>query len=88
LLALIQELDTPGPARVLEGSESASRFGRDGEPAPPREARRRALYYYEPGVARDGEVLEVTESRVSQLHHNAILAPQVELRRGPVEETV
>ena len=74
LLDTIQDPNAPDPARVLDSSEMRDRVSDEIARLPEREKLVVALYYYENLTLREiGEVLGVTESRVSQLHTKAIL---------------
>ncbi len=66
---------------MLDLSEMKSRLAAAIDALPPREKIVIALYYYENLTLREiGEVLGVTESRVSQLHTKAILRLKGRLR--------
>ena len=75
LLDTLHDPDAPDPARLMDADGAA----RTGSPTrsprlPEREKLVIALYYYENLTLREiGEVLGVTESRVSQLHTKAVL---------------
>ena len=75
--SLIDTLEDPkskDPARMLDLSEMKARLAAAIDALPKREQIVIALYYYENLTLREiGEVLGVTESRVSQLHTKAIL---------------
>ena len=74
LLDTIQDPNALDPARVLDSSEMRGRVSDEIARLPEREKLVVALYYYENLTLREiGEVLGVTESRVSQLHTKAIL---------------
>ena len=69
------------PSRMLDLSEMKSRLAVAIDALPDRERIVIALYYYENLTLREiGEVLGVTESRVSQLHTKAILRLKGRLR--------
>ena len=82
--SLIDTLEDPkshDPSRMLDLSEMKSRLALAIDALPPREKIVIALYYYETLTLREiGEVLGVTESRVSQLHTKAILRLKGRLR--------
>jgi RNA polymerase sigma factor FliA len=82
--ALIDTLEDPkshDPSRMLDLSEMKSRLAAAIDALPKREKIVIALYYYENLTLREiGEVLGVTESRVSQLHTKAILRLKGRLR--------
>jgi RNA polymerase sigma factor FliA len=74
LLDTIHDPDAPDPARVLDSSEMRNQVSDEIARLHEREKLVVALYYYENLTLREiGEVLGVTESRVSQLHTKAIL---------------
>ena len=82
--SLIDTLEDPkskDPARMLDLSELKARLAAAIDALPKREKIVIALYYYENLTLREiGEVLGVTESRVSQLHTKAILRLKGRLR--------
>jgi len=82
--SLIDTLEDPksrDPSRILDLSEMKARLAVAIDALPPREKIVIALYYYESLTLREiGEVLGVTESRVSQLHTKAILRLKGRLR--------
>jgi len=82
--ALIDTIEDPkskDPSRMLDLSEMKSRLAAAIDALPDRERIVIALYYYENLTLREiGEVLGVTESRVSQLHTKAILRLKGRLR--------
>jgi RNA polymerase sigma factor for flagellar operon FliA len=82
--ALIDTIEDPrsdDPARMLDLSEIRMRLAAAIDALPKREKTVIALYYYENLTLREiGEVLGVTESRVSQLHTKAILRLKGRLR--------
>jgi RNA polymerase sigma factor FliA len=82
--SLIDTIEDPkgrDPSRLLDLSEMKSRLAAAIDALPPREKVVIALYYYESLTLREiGEVLGVTESRVSQLHTKAILRLKGRLR--------
>ena len=74
LLDTLQDPDAPDPAKVVDASELKDRVADAIARLPEREKLVIALYYYENLTLREiGEVLGVTESRVSQLHTKAVL---------------
>ncbi len=74
LLDTIQDHDAVDPVSAMSQSEIKDRLSDAIERLPDREKLVVALYYYENLTLREiGEVLGVTESRVSQLHTKAIL---------------
>jgi RNA polymerase sigma factor for flagellar operon FliA len=74
LLDTIQDPGAPDPAHVVDTTELKDRIADSIARLPEREKLVVALYYYENLTLREiGEVLGVTESRVSQLHTKAVL---------------
>ena len=74
LLDTIEDEIGPDPQAALDTSEVKDRLGEAIQDLPERETLVVALYYFENLTLREiGEVLGVTESRVSQLHSKAVL---------------
>ena len=74
LLDTLQDPGAPDPAHVVDTTELKDRIADAIARLPEREKLVVALYYYENLTLREiGEVLGVTESRVSQLHTKAVL---------------
>ncbi len=74
LLDTIADDSAPDPAAALDQSDLRDRVADAISRLPEREKLVIALYYYENLTLREiGEVLGVTESRVSQLHTKAVL---------------
>jgi RNA polymerase sigma factor for flagellar operon FliA len=74
LLDTIQDPDAIDPAHAMDATETKDRLADAIARLPEREKLVVALYYYENLTLREiGEVLGVTESRVSQLHTKAVL---------------
>ena len=74
LLDTLQDPDAPDPQQLLDASELKDRLADAIAALPEREKLVIALYYYENLTLREiGEVLGVTESRISQLHTKAVL---------------
>jgi RNA polymerase sigma factor for flagellar operon FliA len=74
LLDTLQDPDAPDPEQLLAQSEVKDRLADAIAALPEREKLVIALYYYENLTLREiGEVLGVTESRISQLHTKAVL---------------
>ena len=74
LLDTLHDPDAPDPERVVDAAELKDRVADSIARLPEREKLVIALYYYENLTLREiGEVLGVTESRVSQLHTKAVL---------------
>src|ERR1700712_508890 len=73
-LAELQDPGAPDPAAVMDQTDLKDRIADAIARLPEREKLVVALYYYENLTLREiGEVLGVTESRVSQLHTKAVL---------------
>ncbi|MDQ6914235.1 MAG: RNA polymerase sigma factor WhiG [Actinomycetota bacterium] len=74
LLDTIQDPAAPDPAKAADATDLKDRVADAIARLPEREKLVIALYYYENLTLREiGEVLGVTESRVSQLHTKAVL---------------
>jgi RNA polymerase sigma factor for flagellar operon FliA len=74
LLDTLPDRDAPDPQGLVDESELRVRIADAIAALPEREKLVVALYYYENLTLREiGEVLGVTESRVSQLHTKAVL---------------
>ncbi len=74
LLDTLEDPDAPDPAAVADATDLKDRIADAIARLPEREKLVVALYYYENLTLREiGEVLGVTESRVSQLHTKAVL---------------
>ncbi len=74
LLDTLQDPGAPDPARVADAADLKDRVADAIAGLPEREKLVIALYYYENLTLREiGEVLGVTESRISQLHTKAVL---------------
>src|SRR5437588_7753698 len=74
LLDTLQDPDAIDPAHAMDTTETKDRLADAIARLPEREKLVVALYYYENLTLREiGEVLRVTESRVSQLHPKAVL---------------
>ena len=90
LLDTLPDRGAPDPEQLMDQSELRDRIADAIAALPEREKLVVALYYYENLTLREiGEVLGVTESRVSQLHTKAVLrlrgklAGELDLRSGP-----
>jgi RNA polymerase sigma factor for flagellar operon FliA len=74
LLDTLHDPDAPNPEQVVDATELKDRVADAIARLPEREKLVIALYYYENLTLREiGEVLGVTESRISQLHTKAVL---------------
>jgi len=74
LLDTLQDHDAPDPAAAMDQTDLKDRMADAIARLPEREKLVIALYYYENLTLREiGEVLGVTESRISQLHTKAVL---------------
>ena len=74
LIDTIEDTEAPDPQGSLSQTEMKEAIGEAIARLPEREKLVVTLYYYEELTLREiGEVLGVTESRVSQLHTKAIL---------------
>ena len=80
LMDTIEDPGAPDPAKALDVGDLKDRIADSIANLPEREKLVIALYYYEELTLREiGEVLGVTESRVSQLHTKAILRLKAKL---------
>jgi RNA polymerase sigma factor FliA len=86
LIDTIEDTSGPDPESSLEQTELKEALGEAIARLPEREKLVVTLYYYEELTLREiGEVLGVTESRVSQLHTKAVLRLKARLS-GPMRE--
>jgi RNA polymerase sigma factor for flagellar operon FliA len=86
LLDTIQDPDAVDPSQAMDATETKDRLADAIARLPEREKLVVALYYYENLTLREiGEVLGVTESRVSQLHTKAVLRLKAALQSEPEE---
>jgi RNA polymerase sigma factor for flagellar operon FliA len=84
LIDTIEDTTGPDPEFSLEQTELKEALGEAIARLPEREKLVVTLYYYEELTLREiGEVLGVTESRVSQLHTKAVLRLKARLSGGP-----
>ncbi len=84
LIDTIEDTEAPSPESSLSATELREALGEAIARLPEREKLIVTLYYYEELTLREiGEVLGVTESRVSQLHTKAILRLKARLSGGP-----
>jgi RNA polymerase sigma factor for flagellar operon FliA len=87
LIDTIEDTSGPDPQGALAQTELKEALGEAIARLPEREKLVVTLYYYEELTLREiGEVLGVTESRVSQLHTKAILRLKARLAGGAVRE--
>ena len=81
LIEMIEDKSTAGPVDSFELAEMKDILADAIDRLPDREKTVIALYYYENLTLREiGEVLGVTESRISQLHTKAIIRLTAKLR--------
>jgi len=86
LLDTLHDPDAPDPAQLMDASELKDRIADAIARLPEREKLVIALYYYENLTLREiGEVLGVTESRISQLHTKAVLRLRSRLQSEEVQ---
>jgi RNA polymerase sigma factor FliA len=87
LIDTIEDTTGPDPESSLEQTEMKEALGEAIARLPEREKLVVTLYYYEELTLREiGEVLGVTESRVSQLHTKAVLRLKARLSGAAVRE--
>src|ERR687887_1643097 len=87
LIDTIEDTDAPDPQGSLSQTEVKEAVGEAIARLPEREKLVVTLYYYEELTLREiGEVLGVTESRVSQLHTKAVLRLKARLSGSPARE--
>jgi RNA polymerase sigma factor for flagellar operon FliA len=87
LLDTIQDPQAVDPAMEMDTTEMKDRLADAIARLPEREKLVVALYYYENLTLREiGEVLGVTESRVSQLHTKAVLRLKSRLQGDPLTD--
>ncbi len=87
LIDTIEDTQGPEPQSELAQTELKEALGEAIARLPEREKLVVTLYYYEELTLREiGEVLGVTESRVSQLHTKAILRLKARLAGSPSRE--
>ncbi len=85
LIDTIEDTQGPEPQSALDQTELREALGEAIARLPEREKIVITLYYYEELTLREiGDVLGVTESRVSQLHTKAILRLKARLAGAPV----
>lgn len=87
LMDRIEDPNAPDPARSLDVGDLKDRIADAIAHLPEREKVVIALYYYENLTLREiGEVLGVTESRISQLHTKAVLRLRSRMQVGMFDE--
>ncbi|MGA9285631.1 MAG: RNA polymerase sigma factor WhiG [Solirubrobacteraceae bacterium] len=86
LMDTIEDPNAPDPSRALDMGDLKDRIADSIASLPEREKLVIALYYYENLTLREiGEVLGVTESRISQLHTKAVLRLRGRMQDGSFE---
>jgi RNA polymerase sigma factor for flagellar operon FliA len=89
LIDTIEDTQGPEPQQALAATETREALGEAIARLPEREKLVVTLYYYEELTLREiGEVLGVTESRVSQLHTKAILRLKARLGGGALRAPI
>jgi RNA polymerase sigma factor for flagellar operon FliA len=89
LIDTIEDTDAPDPQSSLSATEMKEAIGEAIARLPEREKLVVTLYYYEELTLREiGEVLGVTESRVSQLHTKAVLRLKSRLSGSPARSAL
>jgi RNA polymerase sigma factor for flagellar operon FliA len=89
LIDTIEDSEAPDPQSSLSATETREAIGEAIARLPEREKLVVTLYYYEELTLREiGEVLGVTESRVSQLHTKAILRLKARLSGSPARSAL
>ena len=74
LADLLEDVGTPGPAEQIEQQEQIVFLGHVLDALPPRERLLLSLYYQEELTMKEiSEIMQVSESRICQLHMQAIL---------------
>jgi RNA polymerase sigma factor for flagellar operon FliA len=74
LADMLEDVGTPGPAEQVEQQELTTSLGHALDQLPPRERLLLSLYYQEELTMKEiSEIMQVSESRVCQLHMQAIL---------------
>jgi RNA polymerase sigma factor for flagellar operon FliA len=87
LMDTIEDHNAPDPSRALDMGDLKDRIADSIASLPEREKLVIALYYYENLTLREiGEVLGVTESRISQLHTKAVLRLRSRMQDGSFGE--
>jgi len=87
LMDTIEDPGAPDPSRSLDVGDLKDRIAESIARLPEREKLVIALYYYEALTLREiGEVLGVTESRVSQMHTKAVLRLRSRMQEESFED--
>jgi len=87
LMDTIEDPSAPDPARAMDVGDLKDRIADAIANLPEREKLVIALYYYENLTLREiGEVLGVTESRVSQMHTKAVLRLRSRMQEDAFED--
>jgi RNA polymerase sigma factor for flagellar operon FliA len=87
LMDTIEDPNAPDPSRALDVGDLKDRIADSIASLPEREKLVIALYYYENLTLREiGEVLGVTESRISQLHTKAVLRLRGHMQDGSFDD--
>jgi RNA polymerase sigma factor for flagellar operon FliA len=87
LMDTIEDPNAPDPSRALDVGDLKDRIADSIAKLPEREKLVIALYYYENLTLREiGEVLGVTESRVSQMHTKAVLRLRSRMQEESFED--
>jgi RNA polymerase sigma factor for flagellar operon FliA len=87
LMDTIEDPEAPDPAKALDVGDLKDRIAESIAKLPEREKLVIALYYYENLTLREiGEVLGVTESRVSQMHTKAVLRLRSRMQEESFED--
>jgi len=87
LMDTIEDPAAPDPAKALDVGDLKDRIAESIAKLPEREKLVIALYYYENLTLREiGEVLGVTESRVSQMHTKAVLRLRSRMQEESFED--
>lgn len=79
-LAVLADTQNPDPLALLVGEQEREAIGKAIENLPPKERQVLTLYYFEELTMKEiGDILNVTESRVCQIHAKAILRLKAQL---------
>jgi RNA polymerase sigma factor FliA len=85
---LLEDAQTPGPAEQLEYVELMALLNQAGSQLPPREKQLITLYYHKEMTMKEiSNILHVSESRVCQLHMQAITRLRTAMDTPPVTMT-